>query len=250
MVRALQISVFGLFFTAEAEFSSPSVESPWNGWGGNTYNHRWASSNSQISSSNIGPTSVHVHCQIAFPGGVSATPTILGDTAYFPAWNGSFISLDYTTSKFKWNINVTQIVVDFATPTSAQSSLLVAASRTSPTINSTNQILYFGTQMHALIVAVDLNTGNVLSRTQVHSHLLAEVTSSGTLYDGILYTGVSSAEENAPKVNLTCCSFIGGALAIKFDRSTNQFTTLWEVPYLAATRPQTERFLDRCWNCK
>lgn len=235
LVRALQIWVFGLFVTAEAD------ESPWNGWGGNTNNNRWASSNSQISSSNINSTSVH--CQIAFPGGVSATPTILEDTAYFPVWNGSFIALDYTTCKVKWNINVTQIVVDFAPPTSDQSSLeslnvLTATSRTSPTIDSSNQILYFGTTLHALIVAIDLNTGNVLNKTQVHSHPFAHVTNSGTLYDGILYTGVSSVEENAQTAGLPCCSFIGVALALKFDRSTNQFTTLWEVPTLPPPDPK------------
>jgi len=232
MVRALQIVVFGLFFTAEAE------ESPWIGWGGNTYNNRWASSNSQISSSNINSTSVH--CQVAFPGGVSATPTILEDTAYFPVWNGSFIALDYTTCKVKWNINVTEIVLDFAPPTSNQSSLigLNAISRTSPTIDSSNQVLYFGTTLHALIVAVDLNTGNVLNKTQVHPHPFAEVTCSGTLYDGILYTGVASAEENAAQTaGLPCCSFIGVALALKFDRSTNQFTTVWEVPTLPPPDP-------------
>jgi glucose dehydrogenase len=229
MVRALQIVVFGLFVTAEAG------ESPWNGWGGNTNNDRWASSNSQISSSNIHSTKVS--CQIPFPEGVSATPTILEDIAYFPVWNGSFIALDYTTCKVKWNIDVTEIVLDFAPRTSNQSVLettnvLNAISRTSATIDSSNQILYFGTLLHALIVAVDLNTGKVLNKTQVHSHPFAEVTCSGTLHDGILYTGVSSAEENAQTLSLPCCSFIGKALALEFDRSTNQFTTKWEVDTL------------------
>ncbi|KAK3997866.1 quinon protein alcohol dehydrogenase-like superfamily [Cladorrhinum sp. PSN332] len=217
-------------------------ESPWLGWGGNRYNNRWASTNTRISSSNIG--TVSIHCQLPAPGGVSATPTVVQGIAYFPVWNGSLVALNYTTCSVKWQINVSQIISDFAPLTPIQEALISSCSRSSPSVDLAQGIIYFGTQAHALVVAADLTTGRVLGRKQINSHPLAQITQSGTLLGGTYYTGVASAEESVVGYtrNYTCCTFVGNAVAVRFSRSANRFTTLWDVPMLPADDPSEPGF--------
>ncbi|KAK4456717.1 Quino protein alcohol dehydrogenase-like protein [Cladorrhinum samala] len=229
-----------VLLTAAALFpldAAAGHERPWLGWGGNRYNNRWASTNTRISSDNIAKASIH--CQLPAPGGTSATPTVVQGIAYFPIWNGSLVALDYSTCRVKWQINVSQIITDFAPLTPMQKALVCSCSRTSPSVDLYRGIIYFATQAHALVVAADLNTGRVLGRKQINSHPLAQITLSGTLLGDTYYTGVSSAEEGVVGYtsNYTCCTFVGNAAAVRFSRSTNRFTTLWDVPMLPADDP-------------
>ncbi|KAK3938529.1 Quino protein alcohol dehydrogenase-like protein [Diplogelasinospora grovesii] len=229
---------------ATSGYGIDSSES-WMGWGGNSYNNRWASSNQQISSSTI--ESLGVHCQVPFAGGVSATPTIVGGIAYFPAWNGSLVAYDYTACKIKWQIDVKQLTLDYGAPDALQAGLLgagamCACSRTSPQVDLSRKMLYFGTQFHALMVAADLDTGKVLGVKQIHDHPLAQITLSPSLAsDGTLFTGASSAEESVvySTTNYTCCNFVGSAVALKFNKQSGTFTTVWDVAMLPP-RPATE----------
>ncbi|KAH8899139.1 Quino protein alcohol dehydrogenase-like protein [Thozetella sp. PMI_491] len=217
-----------------------TAESPWLGWGANSFNNRWASTNRHISSASIG--SLATHCQVAFPGGLSATASVVGTTAYFPTWNGSYYAFDYTKCAVKWMINVTQVIHDFGPVTDQQAIVMIQASRTSAQIDEVNRILYFGTQTHALIVAADLNTGAVLGFKQLHTHPLAILTLSGTLHGGVLYTGVCSASENVgllPPGSFSFPPFTGTAVAVRFARRGNggTFAVVWEVPTLPPDDP-------------
>jgi hypothetical protein len=148
------------------------------------------------------------------------------------------IALDYSACKIKWQINVTQIIVDFKPLPAPPDLTFVAASRTSPQVDAANNILYFGTLMHALMVAVDLRTGKILGYKQVNSHPFAVNTVSPTLFNGIIYTAGSSMEESAINVpGYKCCSFVGNAIALKFSRATGRFTTIWDVPMLPPDDP-------------
>jgi hypothetical protein len=138
---------------------------------------------------------------------------------YFPTWNGSFVAMNYRTCKIQWSINVTKLIEDFAPITSPQALTSSPVSRTSPQFGQ-DDVLYFGTQTHALIVAVDRLTGMTLGVSQINAHPLACLTMSPTVAnvtddnDGplqeVLFIGAASLEEAATVVipGYSCCSFV------------------------------------------
>jgi outer membrane protein assembly factor BamB len=199
----------------------------WIGWGGSIYNNRWASANVEISSANA--RSLTEHCRISYVNGTSATPTVLHGIAYYPTWDGSLVALDYQSCEVKWKINVSAIIESFAPISTDQKVVTVPVSRTSPQVDVDNHVLYFGTQTHALIVAADLHSGKTLAVAKVNPHQLALVTTSPTFYRGMLFVGASSLEELAVQdiPGYNCCSFVGNAMALIFDRQANKFSTIW-----------------------
>ncbi|KAH8879738.1 Quino protein alcohol dehydrogenase-like protein, partial [Thozetella sp. PMI_491] len=206
----------------------------WGGWGGNTFNNRWAAGNTRVNSSSIG--SIVEHCRLDYDFGVSATPVTSGNTVYYPTWNGSFVALDFVACKVQWQINVTDIIVQFAPLSEFQAPhlLLDPVSRTSPQIDG--NVLFFGTMTHALVVAVDRCNGAVLATHQVNPHPIASVTQSLTVYNGHILVGCSSREESAITVTgYQCCSFIGNFQSLRFDPITNAFSVNWNLPTLPST---------------
>ncbi|KAE9371610.1 Quino protein alcohol dehydrogenase-like protein [Stipitochalara longipes BDJ] len=158
--------------------ASQALFTEWSGWGGNYLNNGWASQNTHITSSNI--KSAVPQCNVSYPIGVSATPVVFGNTVYYPTWNGSFVALDYASCRVLWQINVTEIVANYAPYT----EFLFGPrplSRTSPQID-----------------------GNL------NPHPMAVVTMSPTFFDGKLFVGASSVEENLTlNPSYPCCSFVG-----------------------------------------
>lgn len=185
--------------------------SVWSGWGGNILNNRWAESNKQVSLSSV--QQLTKHCQEDYDYGVSAPAALWSNIAYFPTWNGLFVAYDYTTCQTKWQTNITSILYDYASPNMYQSntSTIQAVSRTSPQIDCKNGVLYLGTQLYALLIALDMNTGSMLGSIPINGHPLAEITMSPTLYDDKIFVGCSSAEETAAVSTLharTSCEFM------------------------------------------
>lgn len=88
-------------------------------------------------------------------------------------------------------------------------------------------------------VAADLRTGKILGSKQINRHPFAIITQSPTLFGGILYTGTSSREESAitSLPGYKCCSFVGNAVALTFNRLTGRFTTVWDIAMLPADDP-------------
>ena len=206
--------------------SSANNFAEWSGWGGNYYNNRWASQDSAISSSNI--QSLAAHCKVSYPIGVSATPVLSGSTVYYPTWNGSFVALDYSTCEVLWQINVTEIISHYSPITDLQLNATSPVSRTSPQVDG--DVVYFGTLTHALIVAVSRFTGQTLGIIQTNPHPVAAVTMSPTFYNGKLFVGVSSLEEDAAaQPGYVCCSFVGNLLAMTFNGSNGKFEVLWNI---------------------
>ena len=203
----------------------------WSGWGANYYNNRWASQDGRISSRNI--QSLAAHCKFSYPIGVSATPVLSGNAAYYPTWDGSFVAIDYTTCRVLWQVNVTQIISAFAPISEIQRAQTKAISRTSPQV--VDNVVYFGTLTHALVVAVDRSTGNTLGVVQINPHPLAVVTMSPTFFGGKLFVGAASVEENLSlDPTYHCCSFIGNMVALSFDKARKTFSVLWNVPMIPA----------------
>jgi glucose dehydrogenase len=238
LLMAVHLAVYIPASLASTQGPALRDDDEWTGWGGSIYNNR-ASNNKHISSSTLKNASVH--CQIPHKGGVSATPILSNGIAYYPTWGGSFVALDHEKCQIKWEINVTSIIINFASPTPLQQLLIhstvaggLLASRTSPQIDVKNSVLYFATQLNALVVAVDLATGSLLGIKQLNSHPAAIVTLSPTLYNDILYIGVASAEELVAGLvpGYKCCSFVGNIAALSFDRYSRTFRTVWDLDML------------------
>ena len=158
----------------------PGRFSDWTGWGANVYNNRWSSSR-EINSTTL--PDLKQHCKIDYPLGVSATPVVINSTVYYPTSNGSFYALNMGTCKYVWEFNVTEVVVKEAPFTGFVADNALPISRTSPQIDLDRGILYFGTQAHAMLVALNLTTGEMLGKVRVDDHPLAILTMSPTLYD-------------------------------------------------------------------
>lgn len=230
----------GGLLSIPSSLAAPEV--PWMGFGGSNFNNRWASSNTLINSSNI--PDLQVACKIPFPGGISVTPTVIANMAYFPAWNGSLVALDYTTCRIKWQINVTALLPP-STP--IQEFLIQAAPRSTPQVDILNKIIYFTSFRHCLVFAAHLETGAILAQTQISSHPLAQITQSPSLHlpTNTLYLGISSTEEsiNTFDPDLTgnatqpIYTFIGSALALRYSIPLKKFTLLWERKTLPEDDP-------------
>jgi hypothetical protein len=207
----------------------PGNNDEWTGWGGNVYNNRWNYKNSKLNSTNV--DKLVKNCKLDYKVGVAATPVILNYTAYYPTANGSFYALNIATCQYDWSLNVTQLIYDFKTPSAQTLNYSLPISRTSPQIDGNT--LYFGTQAMALLMAVDVKTGQHLGTVQLNSHPMAIITLSPTVYDGKVFSGTSSHEDGATKLaTYKCCSFIGNFAAFTFDRTKKAFTKVWEVKTL------------------
>lgn len=91
-------------------YQSPQNEANpyWNGWGGNIYNNRWnpgATAFNTTSARLLSKT-----CGIMYHRGVSATPVVEGDIAYYPTWSGMLVALNYTSCTPVWEYNVTGLI--------------------------------------------------------------------------------------------------------------------------------------------
>lgn len=227
----------------DTDTNSSSLSASWSGWGSSFLNSRWAPGNAQISLSTI--QSLASHCQVFYDGGgVSATPVVNCNIVYYPTWSGLFVALDYVRCEMQWQMNITAVIELFAPITTDQAAVISPVSRTSPQLDFANNVLFLGTLTHALIVAADLLTGDLLATVQVHAHPLAMVTMSPTLYDGLLLVGTASAEESAAYLvpEYQCCSFIGNVAALSFTRSSSKagtFHTVWNVSTLPTSAPNT-----------
>ncbi|KAH8900653.1 Quino protein alcohol dehydrogenase-like protein [Thozetella sp. PMI_491] len=233
----------GLLLAVNSALSNPNPApdhgDSWSGWGGSSLNNRWASANTDIFSSNV--ASLSSHCKISYgPGGVSATPVVNGNFVYFPTWSGLFVALDYVRCRVAWQLDVIDIITDFAPVTALQATILANVSRTSPQVDLANGALYFATQVHALAVAVDLASGNVLATAQVNAHPLAMVTTSPTLHKGLVLFGAASLEEAITLFvpEYPCCTFVGNVAALEFKRTgpmAGRFRTVWSTSTLPAS---------------
>lgn len=206
--------------------AKPPSSNVWGGWGGNIYNNRWQTDNSDLNSTTIGK--LVQNCKLDYPMGVSATPVVLNDTVYYPTANGSLYALHMGTCKYAWSVNVTKIVYDFEPLSVLVANNSLPMSRTSPQIDG--DILYFGTQANALLVAVNVHTGELIATIRVNPHPLAIITMSPTVYNGKVFVGCSSQEESAT-IDLTykCCDFIGNFGAFTLDVAGKKFTQVWNI---------------------
>lgn len=151
---------------------------------------------------------------------VSVTPTVTNGQLYFPDWAGNLYDVDASTGKLVWQ---TQI--------SSYTGIAQDVSRTSPAVYG-NELIFgdnlceSGPHDGARLIAVDRNTGKLLWATQIDKHPAAVITGPAVVYNGVVYQGVGSAEEQyATDPKYPCCTFRGSMVAV--DANTGRI--LWRT---------------------
>jgi outer membrane protein assembly factor BamB len=201
----------------------------WSGWGGGHHNTRYAASNTIFNSTSI--EGITTSCQVTHLHGVSATPSISNGLAYYTTWNGLLVCLDYKTCNVNWKTNVTSIINNYGSYDPSILNVTAAVSRSSPQVDEITGVVYIGSLVHALVIALDRDSGALLGNIQINSHPLAVVTMSPTLYGGRLFIGASSVEWSGDVVipGYKCCSFVGNLVSLEFDRDIGEFTVYWNI---------------------
>src|SRR6266481_6173099 len=166
-------------------------------------------------------------------GDVSATPTVAGDAVYFPDWGGNLFAVKKQSGDLIWSRKI-----------SDYDGVAGAISRVSPAVDGDQLIIgdiLSPTQAHdgANVISVDRNRGTLQWITHVESHTAAIITGSPVVFDGIVYVGVSSNEENlAANPAFPCCTFRGSVVAL--DAKTGAI--LWKTFDMPDNGGQTDQY--------
>jgi polyvinyl alcohol dehydrogenase (cytochrome) len=197
----------------------------WLSGGQNLHNTRSANAEATISPENV--ADLQVSWVLSTDGDVSATPAVDGQSVYFPDWAGNLYKVDRDTGEVIWSRSVaddyTGIPGNFA--------------RTTPAVYE--GALIFGDQGGrngvdgARVMSVDADTGDLLWSTIVGNHPFAIVTQSATVFDDVVYVGVSSFEESLAEFipGYDCCSFQGSMMAL----DANTGAIIWETKTVPTT---------------
>src|SRR6266478_7308583 len=188
----------------------PSGESRSGQWriAGQNLNNTWnPTAEHSISPANV--KNLTPKWVFATGGDVSATPTVAGDAVYFPDWDGNLFAVKKNSGRLIWSRKI-----------SDYDGVAGAISRVSPAVDGDQLIIgdiLSPTQAHdgANVISVDRNRGTLQWITHVESHSAAIITGSPVVFDGIVYVGVSSIEENlAANPAFPCCTFRGSVVAL------------------------------------
>lgn len=202
----------------------------WFGWSGNEVTgYRNAIGQQDL---NVhGAPNLGVKCEFTPPAGItlgdiSATPSVSGDSVFFPDWNGNVFRVLRSNCSMVWNISLTSVVDQYRAANGINTSVIYPlypnmykVSRTSPVIVGNTVIV--ATQQDALIVAFDVTTGQQLWATKAHPHIYAVISQTPSVYQGKIYVGVSSEEElvaDSYNTSYPCCTFNGAF--VKLDLQT------------------------------
>ena len=147
-------------------------------------------------------------------GDISATPAVVDGVVYVPDWGGKLSALNATTGALIWQDDVASLV-----------GVPGAVSRTSPAVSGNSVVI--GTQKGGRLVAVNKTTGAPIWVTPLDSHPLAILTTSPTIYNGVVYAGVASTEENGVDcdASLNACHFRGSVSAVDLATGAIRWTT-------------------------
>lgn len=154
-------------------------------------------------------------------GDVSATPTVAGNTVYFPDWAGNLFAVNAQTGQQLWSAKI-----------SDYNGRPNSIARVSPAVFNDELILGDNLSVSvphddgAHVFAVDRTSGALRWITQVDSHPAAIITGSPVFNGNIVYVGVSSQEEGFASNNAyACCTFRGSMVAL--DATTGKL--LWKT---------------------
>jgi polyvinyl alcohol dehydrogenase (cytochrome) len=234
---------------AGAAGSGPS----WSMSGQGITNWRYQPAEKTINADNAKSLAVRWATHLA--GDISATPAVVDGVAYVPDWGGKLSAVDTQTGSIIWQSSVKTLAgalyplaedADSSSPTYQTvipDTHNPVVSRTSPAVSGNTVLI--GTQTMrsetagdgAELLAVDKTSGNLLWRTKLDDHPLSIDSQSPTVYNGVVYVGVASIEENGVDCGDpgdTACYFRGSLEALSL--ATGQ--VLWKTYTITEAQQQ------------
>jgi polyvinyl alcohol dehydrogenase (cytochrome) len=146
-------------------------------------------------------------------GDVSAVSAVVNGSVYFPDWGGYLNKLDAVTGAVMWS-----------KPISTYDGISGSVSRASPAVDGNT--VYLGDQNGGHLLAVNASTGEPVWTTRLDDHPLAILTGGPLVYNGVVYQGVASEEDQAARdPGYPCCTFRGSIAAV--DAATGKI--LWKT---------------------
>jgi polyvinyl alcohol dehydrogenase (cytochrome) len=189
------------------------VAQSWPVAGQNVANTRDQAAESLISATNV--SQLKRKWSVTTAGDVSATPTMMNSTLYFPDMGGMLWAVG-SAGKVLWSNTV-----------ASYTGIAGDISRNSPAIDGNELITGDGFHLNKLnagahVFAVNRTTGALLWSVQIDTNPASIVTGSPTVYNGVVYVGVSSYDESDSQL---CCTFRGAVVAL--SAATGQI--LWKT---------------------
>jgi len=154
-------------------------------------------------------------------------PVIVGNRLFVSSAAGKLYALDARTGCLYWTFDAD----------SAIRSGGVVGPISQP---AGSPVVFFG-DAKANAYALDVATGKLVWKVHPEDHYVAMITDTPNFYAGVVYLGVSSAEEiSGAQPNSECCTFRGSVVAL--DATTGK--TLWKTytiaqPAVKTTKTQT-----------
>ncbi len=186
-----------------AQYPKPGPS--WNRWGRDGNNSRFQpAAEAGIAAADV--PALELAWAVGLPGESSARsqPAVNGGRLFVGSSAGAVLALDAGTGCRYWS---------FAADYPIRGGVIVGAS------------VHFG-DARTNVYALDPRTGALVWRTRIGEHQSAVSTGTPQLHDGVLYMGVSSAEEvTARDPSYECCTFRGSVAAL--DAATGKL--LWRT---------------------
>ena len=123
-------------------------------------------------------------------GSISTTPTVEQGGLYVPDWAGYLDKIDPDTGGLIWQVKL-------STFTGSASSM----ARTSPAISGNTIVV--GDISRARVIALNKTTGALLWTRTLNSFAFGTVLGSPTVYNGVVYVGIATAEEGQKSASYT-----------------------------------------------
>jgi polyvinyl alcohol dehydrogenase (cytochrome) len=177
--------------------SMPAARAQDPGWpfaGKDLSNTRFASAETLIGAANA--SQLQLKWVFTTADDVSATPSVdaINNVVYIPDWAGHLYKINADTGQAIWTRSMTDYglpsgAITRTTPTLAGNVLVIGAS--SPLADSQKTA--------AFLIALDTANGGLLWKQQTDPSTYGVMTTSPVIYQGVVYTGISSAEEKRPQ---------------------------------------------------
>jgi polyvinyl alcohol dehydrogenase (cytochrome) len=178
---------------------SLALSASWPFWGLNLQN------------SHNKPSSINTHnvanlvqlWNVSAPLGIRGIPSVCDETVYTSDGNGTIYAVGITHGNVIWRTYLPSITRNPA-----------SNSRITPTLH--DGLVIVGDQVSGTLFALRADTGSLVWQTLLDSHPAAIITTSPVIFEGNIYAGVSSNEEDFASVvpGYVCCSFRGSFLSI------------------------------------
>ncbi len=184
----------------------------WNGWGVDLVNSRMQlPKDGGLRAEDVPKLKVKWAFGIPNVTSMFGQPTAVGGRLFFGSARGTVYSLDARSGCVYWT---------FAAGTQVRTPITVAP------MGKGQYAAYFG-DGKTFMFAVNAQTGELLWKTKLDEHAMAGITGGPKVYDGRVYVGVRSGQEEMVAANpkYSCCTFRGSVAAL--DAATGK--VIWKT---------------------